>query len=132
MTKNKTGKRKNNFTLLLFVGLLHNTKAKDLGPDGGEAVVFQSRVPVLSENQTNSENVTDHLARGKELVDEALIPVYDMVNFFLEDIVQQNDLNYMEERGVDFSNLDAIVDSFENDYEEWMKYAIGKICRNYY
>ncbi len=86
----------------------------------------QSQPEFLQNNDTSDNNgEEDILERGKDLVDEALIPVYDMTNFFLEDVVQPNDLNYMAERGVDFSDLDAVLDSFEDDYETWAEYAIG-------
>ena len=109
---------------LLIVGLVICARGNETGPNGPYfAVVLQNDA-----HNSTSNNETDEtdLVRGKELVDEALIPVYDMTNFFLEDIVQQNDLNYMAERGVDFSDLDAIVNSFENDYEEWVQYGIGE------
>ena len=109
---------------LLIVGLVLCVRGNETGSNGPYfAAVLQN-----DSNNNTSNNETDETdpARGKDLVDEALIPVYDMTNFFLEDIVQQNDLNYMAERGVDFSDLDAIVDSFENDYEEWIEYGIGE------
>ena len=77
-------------------------------------------------NTNNTEEDVNHIVRGNELVDEALIPVYEMVKVFLEDIVQQNDLSDMEEKGVDFSDPDDILDSFVNSYEDWIFYVIGK------
>ena len=127
MMKNKIGTFKTYFVSLLFVGLLCHTNATDVQSDGQETIGLSAQVAFMNGSDTNNENETDLVTRGKELVDEALIPVYDMTNFFLEDIVQQRDLNYMTEKGVDFSDLDAIVDSFENDYEEWIEYVIGKI-----
>ena len=126
--ENKIGTCKTYFLSLLLVGILCYTNATDLKPDG---VAFPASVAFMNDTDPNNDNDT-LLERGKELVDGALIPVYDMVNFFLEDIVQQNDLNYMAEKGVDFSDLDAIVDSFENDYEEWLEYAIGKYYQYLY
>ena len=118
MTKNKVW----TCEYLLLVGLVLYARGNEIRPNGPYfAVVLEN-----DSNNTTNNNETDLLERGKDLVDEALIPVYDMTNFFLEDIVQPHDLNYMAERGVDFSDLDAIVDSFENDYEEWIEYGIGE------
>ena len=88
-----------------------------------------AEVESLSVSPTNSsetDETIDIIERGNELVDQALIPVYDMVKVFLEDIVQPNDLTYMQEKGVDFSDPDDILDSFENNYEEWIWYFIGE------
>ena len=93
-------------------------------------VMLEARAPNVvwgNVNETENEDYVDVIERGNEIVDAALVPVYDMVKAFLVDIVQQNDLTYMEEKGVDFSDPDSILDSFGNDYEEWIWYAIGKI-----
>ena len=116
MAKNKTN-------LLLFV-ILNCTIVI------ANCVILQARVPNVAQanhsNVNETEDDVDAIERGSEIVDAALVPVYDMVKVFLVDIVQQNDLTYMEEKGVDFSDPDSILDSFENDYEEWIWYAIGK------
>ncbi len=76
--------------------------------------------------ETNStQTPTDEPRRGSELVDEALIPVYDMAKFFLGDMIQTRNLNYMKDRGVDFTDLDGIVDSFGDDWQTWANYLIG-------
>lgn len=55
-----------------------------------------------------------------------VIPVYELVNGFL-DTIQPNDLSYMEERGVDFSDGDSVLDSFTDNYEEWIMYFVGTL-----
>ena len=81
---------------------------------------------IFPANSNETEENNDIVVRGNEIVDQALVPVYEMVKIFLEDIIQPNDLTLMQEKGVDFSDLDNILDSFENDYEEWIWYFIGK------
>ncbi len=85
--------------------------------------------PARAASQNESDSEVDLIERGNDLVDQALVPVYDMVNGFLENLIQPNDLTYMEEKGVDFSDPDSIVESLENNYEEWLLYAVGEfIC----
>ena len=111
-----------NYTTLLFV-IINCTVVTN-------CVMLETRAPNVvrgNVNETENEDYVDVIERGNEIVDAALVPVYDMVKAFLVDIVQQNDLTYMEEKGVDFSDPDSILDSFGNDYEEWIWYAIGKI-----
>ena len=74
----------------------------------------------------NSTDPTESHARGNDLVDSALVPVYEMANTFLDDIIQPRDLNYMKERGVNFTDPDSILDSFEEDWGTWAEYLIGK------
>ena len=118
---------KKNTSLLLFV-ILNCTIVIT------NCVILQARAPNVARSNHSNVNETeddggdvDVIERGSEIVDAALVPVYDMVKVFLVDIVQQNDLTYMEEKGVDFSDPDSILESFENDYEEWIWYAIGKL-----
>ncbi len=135
------------FTFILLLGLSGFAEARQISPHNmiinavgnlalstNETTANMTISPVTEDSTQNvtptpeinsTETPADEPRRGSELVDEALIPVYDMAKFFLGDMVQTKNLNYMKERGVDFTDLDKIVDSFEDDWQTWAEYLIG-------
>ena len=63
------------------------------------------------------------IPRGDDIVvDQGLVPLYSMARGFLTNLVQTNDLQFMEDRGVNFTDWDDVVN---HDFSDWAEYFIG-------
>ena len=78
----------------------------------------------ISQNLTVESGVID-LDRGNDALEgSVLVPLYAMARGFLTNLVQFEDLRYMQEKGVNFSDWDSIID---HDYNDWISYFSGYI-----
>ena len=94
-------------TTLLLCGLIHcHSSHNDSVSDN---------VPILSQ----SRDIDEYL-------DGPLNPVYEMTEFALESVIQPNYLTDLEEDiGKEFVVPDDFLESFEDNWEEWVVYFMG-------
>ena len=88
-------------------------------------VMTQVLLILLAMNTVLSEDEPEiiDIPRGNDVVvDQELVPLYAMARGFLTNLVQREDLQYMEDKGVDFTDFNGIV---SDHVEDWVQYFLG-------
>ena len=90
-------------------------------------VMTQVLLILLAMNNVLSEDEPEiiDIPRGNDVVvDQEFVPLYAMARGFLTNLVQREDLQYMEDKGVDFTDFNGIV---SDHVEDWVQYFLGYV-----